>query len=66
MIGEKFVRENIMTPFVGMWISTIVMAPLSIWVTYKAANDSVIMNVETYFNWVKKLKLRIQKSSPAK
>jgi lipopolysaccharide export system permease protein len=66
MISEKMVRESVLSPFAGMWISTLIMAPASIWLTYKAANDSVIMNVETYFNWVKKLKLRIKKSSKAK
>ena len=66
MMGEKFVRESILPPFAGMWISTFVMAPASIWLTYKAANDSVILNVETYFNWIKVLKSRIRKSSAAK
>jgi lipopolysaccharide export system permease protein len=66
MISEKMVRESVLSPFAGMWVSTFIMAPASIWLTYKAANDSVIMNVETYFNWVKKLKLRIKKSSKAK
>jgi lipopolysaccharide export system permease protein len=55
MMGEKFVRENILPPFVGMWISTIILIPISILLTYKAANDSVIMNVDTYFIWAKKL-----------
>ncbi len=41
-------------PFAGMWISTFILVPISIWLTYKAANDSVIMNVETYFLWAKK------------
>jgi lipopolysaccharide export system permease protein len=61
MTGEKFVREDILHPFVGMWISTFILIPISILLTYKAANDSVIMNVETYFLWVKKLWQRFQK-----
>ena len=44
-----------------MWISTFILIPISIWLTYKAANDSVIMNVETYFLWAKKLFKRSQK-----
>ena len=63
MTGEKFVREDILPPFVGMWISTIILIPVSILLTYKAANDSIIMNVETYFLWVKKLWQRVQKRS---
>jgi len=66
MVGEKFVRENILPPFVGMWISTFLLVPMGIWLTYKAANDSVIMNIETYFSWFKKLTHRVRKSSRAK
>jgi lipopolysaccharide export system permease protein len=55
MTGEKFVREDILPPFAGMWISTFILVPISILLTYKAANDSVIMNVEPYFLWAKKL-----------
>jgi len=55
MMGEKVVRENVLPPFAGMWISTLLLVPISVWLTIKAANDSVILNVETYFLWVKKL-----------
>ncbi len=61
MTGEKFVRESILPPSVGMWISTIILVPVSIWLTYKAANDSVIMNIETYFIWFKKMTKGIRK-----
>jgi len=61
MTGEKFVRESILPPFAGMWIATFILVPVSIWLTYKAANDSVIMNIETYFMWVKKLSKGVQK-----
>ena len=61
MTGEKFVREDILHPFVGMWISTAILIPISVLLTYKAANDSVIMNIETYFLWVKNFWQRVQK-----
>ena len=61
MIGEKFARESLVQPYVGMWISTFIMVPVSIWLTYKAANDSVILQIETYFTWLKKLNLRLRK-----
>jgi lipopolysaccharide export system permease protein len=61
MIGEKFARESLLPPFAGMWISTIILVPVSIWLTYKAANDSVILNIDTYFTWFKKLSLRMKK-----
>jgi lipopolysaccharide export system permease protein len=61
MIGEKFARESIVPAFAGMWISTFILVPVGIWLTYKAANDSVIMNIETYFTWFKKLTLWLRK-----
>ena len=59
--GEKFVRESILYPFWGMWGSTFILIPVSIFVTYKAANDSVIMNIETYFQFLKKFGMRLKK-----
>jgi lipopolysaccharide export system permease protein len=59
--AEKFVRESIVPPFVGMWISTLILVPVSIWLTIKAANDSVILHIETYFSWWKKWTERVAK-----
>ena len=61
MMGEKVVREDVLPPFAGMWLSTFLLIPMSIWLTIKAANDSVIMNVDTYFLWAKKLVQGTQK-----
>ncbi|MCP4310498.1 MAG: YjgP/YjgQ family permease [Bacteroidetes bacterium] len=58
MMGEKFSREGLVPPYFGMWISTFILVPLSIWLTRKATLDSVILNIETYFTWFKKLRLR--------
>jgi lipopolysaccharide export system permease protein len=59
MMGEKFARESLLMPGVGMWISTFILVPVSIWLTYTAANDSVILNIYTYFTWFTKLRARI-------
>ncbi len=61
MTAEKMVRESVLPPFLGMWISTFLLIPMGIWLTYKAANDSVIMNIETYFIWLKKLGMKVSK-----
>jgi lipopolysaccharide export system permease protein len=55
LTGEKFTRESVMTPFMGMWISSFVLIPLGAFLTYKASKDSVIMNIETYTAFFKKL-----------
>lgn len=53
--GEKFAREDMITPFTGMWMSSFILIPLGIFITYKAVNDSVILNIETYFRFFKKV-----------
>ncbi len=63
MIGEKFSREGLVAPFYGMWMSTLILAPVSIWLTQKAVKDSVILNIDTYFTWFKKLALKIKNRS---
>ncbi len=47
--AQKFVRELVIPAFPGMWISSIILLPLGIFLTYKATTDSVILNTETYY-----------------
>ena len=53
--GEKFAREDVWGMFNGMWFSSSIFLGLGIFLTYKAATDSAIMNVETYQLFFKKL-----------
>lgn len=55
LTGEKFVRESVISAFSGMWLSSFILIPLSIFLTYKASTDSVIMNIETYFHFFKRI-----------
>jgi len=61
--GEKFAREGVLPPYIGMWISSFVLMPLGIFLTYKATTDSVILNTDTYFIFFKKLFARLFKQS---
>lgn len=54
-IGEKSAKSLSMSPFMGMWISTIVLLPFGILLTIMAANDSKIFERETYKNMLRKL-----------
>lgn len=44
--GMKLARDGTLNITFGMWISTIVMAPLGVWLTYKANRDSAVFNFE--------------------
>lgn len=59
--GEKFVREDMVAPFAGMWIASSILIPLGIFLTYKAAMDSVILNIDSYFVFLKRAKEAIRK-----
>ncbi|MFZ1784870.1 MAG: LptF/LptG family permease [Ferruginibacter sp.] len=61
MFGEKFVKEEIMPPFIGMWLAVIVLTPVGIFLTYKAMHDSQLFNKEYYYRSFKKLKIIIGK-----
>jgi lipopolysaccharide export system permease protein len=56
-IGEKSVKEGSASPIVGMWISIFVLTPIGMFLSYKAANDSVLFDMDAYkrtFNkWLK-------------
>ena len=53
MFGEKFVKDDIASPFVGMWLAILVLAPLGAILTYKAMHDSQLFNKEFYFRLIK-------------
>jgi lipopolysaccharide export system permease protein len=54
LTGEKFARELLWDPHVGMWVSSFILLPLGIFLSYKATTDSVIMNADFYINTLKK------------
>ena len=55
-MGEKFAKEDKMTVIVGMWLSTLVLVPVGIFLTYKAMHDSQLLNKEFYSRIRKKLR----------
>jgi lipopolysaccharide export system permease protein len=46
--GYKFARDGVWDPISGGWISSFVLLPLGLFLTYKAVNDSVILNPDAY------------------
>lgn len=52
-IGFKMARDGVWEAWQGMWLSSAILAPLGIFLTYKAVNDSVILNADTYLNALK-------------
>lgn len=44
--GRKLAGENGIPPFLGSWMSTIVLGPLAILLTYRATNDIGMINMD--------------------
>jgi lipopolysaccharide export system permease protein len=56
MFGEKFVKDSLVSPFVGMWLSVLILTPLGIFLTYKAMHDSALFNKEFYYRFFKNIR----------
>ena len=63
--GEKFSKEGSVDPRIGMWLSTIFLVPVGIFLTYKAMKDSQLFNKEAYPKVARKLKALIGKKATA-
>ncbi|MCH5236895.1 MAG: LptF/LptG family permease [Muribaculaceae bacterium] len=53
--GYKMARDGRWEVWIGIWLSTFVLAPLGIYVTYKAMNDSAVFNPDSYKEFFRKL-----------
>ncbi|CAM4151725.1 LptF/LptG family permease [Flavobacterium antarcticum] len=46
MLGKKIAQEDGLTPFLGVWMSSIILTPLAILLTYRATNDIGLINMD--------------------
>lgn len=68
MFGEKFVKERLIEPAVGMWLAVITLTPVGIFLTYKAMHDSQLFSREFYtrsYKRIKNIALRIKTKKSA-
>ena len=54
--GYKMAREALWPCWAGMWLSSMVLLPIGIFLTYKAATDSALFNPEVWVKYLNKLK----------
>lgn len=54
--GQKMAEEDVVGTFAGMWAASYILLPIGVFLTYKATTDSVIMNIDTYLVFFKKIK----------
>jgi lipopolysaccharide export system permease protein len=44
--GKKLAEEGGLTPFFGSWMSSIILTPLAILLTYRATNNIGLINLD--------------------
>jgi len=49
------VKELVLKPYQGMWLSTVLLLPLGLFFTYKATTDSAMFNFGSYTNFIVKI-----------
>jgi lipopolysaccharide export system permease protein len=49
-IGENLAKENVVSPFVGMWFATFILSPIAFILMRAAINDSPLFVMD---NWIK-------------
>ncbi len=60
MMGEKAVKTGEMNVVFGLWLSTMIVLPLGLFLTYKATTDAQLMDTESwskFFNKFRKKKI---------
>jgi len=55
-MGKKFATEGFFPVWFGMWVSSAILLPVGIFLTYKAAKDAKMFNSETYLKFYDVLK----------
>jgi lipopolysaccharide export system permease protein len=60
-MGAKMAREGVWLVYQGMWLSSAILLPLGIFLTYKSATDSAIMNSDAYTVFFQKIMAKLSK-----
>lgn len=56
--GEKLAKDGAWHSMPGTWLSAFVLAPIAVYLTYKATNDSNLFNMDWYRDRFRKLGLK--------
>ena len=59
--GEKLAKSGQWDVFSGMWMSSIILIPVGLFLTYKAMRDSQLFNQEFYYRLLQPIKVTLQK-----
>ncbi|HIY68257.1 MAG TPA: LptF/LptG family permease [Candidatus Alistipes intestinigallinarum] len=60
LTGEKMAKEGTWDAIYGMWISTFILTPIAVYLTYKATNDSALLDTDWYAGKIKALREKVE------
>ncbi len=53
--GKKIAQENQITPFLGIWLSSLILTPFALLLTYRATNDIGLINMDVILTPIQNL-----------
>lgn len=56
VIGEKIAKGSVMPVWFGTWMSSFILLPLCVFLTYHATMDTAVLSPDTYAKWMDKIK----------
>ena len=57
--GKRVSQEDQLTPFLGAWMSSLILSPLAILLTYRATNDIGLINLDVFMAPFQKIFQRV-------
>lgn len=55
---RSLTQEGVLEAWLGMWLPLIIFLPIGVFLTYKAANDSALFDIDAYLQPIKKIFIR--------
>ena len=59
LTGEKLAKDGALSPSAGAFISTYVLFPIGLFLTWKAINDTTILNMDSFKSEFRKIKSKV-------
>lgn len=59
--GRKLAREDVIPVWVGVWLPILAMSPIAIYLSYQAATDSKLLDINSWTSLFKRIGSRLKK-----
>lgn len=64
--GKKLANDGALSPFIGTFISTFVLLPMGVFLTWKSTKDSALFNADAYIIFIKNIFLKAKNKLKSK